>query len=345
MTCEKGWQSNMIREMTAMLTNRQNLDVRQAKNIIDEIMSGKTSEVQTAAFLAALATKGETIDEITGCAEGMREKMTKVHYPSQLFEIVGTGGDGSNSFNISTTASIVIAAAGVKVSKHGNRAASSKSGAADCLEALGVNINVSPEQCTALLDKVGICFFFAQNYHKAMKFVAPVRKEMGIRTIFNLLGPLTNPATPNRQILGVYSKDRVETLAHVLANLGLKHGMVVHGEDGMDEISVSSATTICEFKDGKFKTYQISPEDFELSFCKPEDLVGGSPEENAQITREILEGKTGAKRDAVLLNAGAGIYIAGKVESLEAGVSLAAEVINTGKAMKKLEAFILESNA
>lgn len=334
----------LIKEATAKLMLHENLSHQQAMNVMYEIMSGETSQIQTAAFLAALSTKGETIEEITGCAAGMRAKSTTIEHSFDLLEIVGTGGDDSNSFNISTTASIVIASAGIKVAKHGNRAASSKSGSADCLEALGVNINLSPEVCVSLLRKIGICFFFAQNYHSSMKYVAPIRREMGTRTIFNLLGPLTNPASPTLQILGVYSAALVEPLAQVLVNLGVKRGMVVYGQDCLDEISVSSPTTICEFAENDFHTYQICPEDFGFQTCQKSDLVGGTPKENAQITLDILNGKPGAKRQAVLLNAGAGAYIAGETKTLQDGVALARELIDTGMAKRKLEELINESN-
>lgn len=334
----------MIKEATSKLIDRKDLTYDEARAVMDEIMSGGTSPVQTAAFLAALSAKGETIEEITACAAGMRARALPVEYTDDLLEIVGTGGDGSNSFNISTTSSIVIAAGGVRVAKHGNRAASSRSGAADCLEALGVNISLSPGQCVSLLQNVGICFLFAQTYHSSMKYVGPVRKELGIRTIFNILGPLTNPAHANLQVLGVYSEEMVEPLAHVLHNLGVRRGMVVYGQDKLDEISLSSPTTVCEFNGDEFTTYVIHPQDFGLTPCEKSELVGGTPQENAQITLDILNGAKGAKRDAVLLNAGAGLYVAGKAASLEDGVRLAAELIDSGKAMAKLQEFILESN-
>lgn len=334
----------MIKEATSKLIDRKDLTYDEARAVMDEIMSGGTSPVQTAAFLAALSVKGETIEEITACAAGMRARALPVEYTDDLLEIVGTGGDGSNSFNISTTSSIVIAAGGVRVAKHGNRAASSRSGAADCLEALGVNISLSPEQCVSLLQNVGICFLFAQTYHSSMKYVGPVRKELGIRTIFNILGPLTNPAHANLQVLGVYSEEMVEPLAHVLHNLGVRRGMVVYGQDKLDEISLSSPTTVCEFNGDEFTTYVIHPQDFGLTPCEKSELVGGTPQENAQITLDILNGAKGAKRDAVLLNAGAGLYVAGKAASLEDGVRLAAELIDSGRAMAKLQEFILESN-
>lgn len=334
----------MIKEATSKLIDRKDLTYEEAMAVMNEIMSGGTSPVQTAAFLAALSAKGETIEEITACAAGMRAHALPVNYKEDLLEIVGTGGDGSNSFNISTTSSIVIAADGVRVAKHGNRAASSRSGAADCLEALGVNISLSPEQCVLLLQNVGICFFFAQAYHSSMKYVGSVRKELGIRTIFNILGPLTNPAHANMQVLGVYAEEMVEPLAHVLHNLGVRRGMVVYGQDKLDEISLSSPTTVCEFQDDCFTTYVIRPQDFGLTACDKTELVGGTPQENAQITLDILNGVKGAKRDAVLLNAGAGLYVAGKADSLAEGVHLAAELIDSGKAMAKLQEFIRESN-
>lgn len=334
----------MIREATKKLIDKNDLTYDEAAAVMDEMMRGEPSQVQTAAFLAALSTKGETIEEITASAAGMRAHATPVEHALDLTEIVGTGGDGAHTFNISTTASIVAAAGGARVAKHGNRAASSMSGAADCLEALGVNINLSPEACVGLLETIGICFFFAQKYHASMKNVGPVRKELGIRTIFNVLGPLANPARANRQVLGVFSESLVEPLARVLSNLGVTRGMVVYGQDGLDEISVSAPTTVCEFRDGAFQSYIISPEDFGLARAEKAALVGGSPQENARITRAILAGEGGAKRDAMLLNAGAGLYVAGKADSLRAGVELAARVIDSGAAAKLLEAFIRESN-
>ena len=250
----------------------------------------------------------------------------------------------SNSFNISTTSSIVIAAGGVPVAKHGNRAASSKCGAADVLEALGVNITISPEKSTELLNKIGICFLFAQNYHIAMKYVAPVRKELGIRTVFNVLGPLSNPAGANIELMGVYDEELVEPLARVLDNLGVKRALVVYGEDKLDEISMSAATKVCEIKNGKFYSYKIRPEDFGFERCNKEELVGGSPNENAEITLSILNGVKGAKRNAVVLNAGAALYLGGKADSIKDGVRLAEDIIDSGKAKKKLEDFIKFSN-
>ena len=334
----------MIREATVKLIDGQPISYVEAKLVMSEIMGGRTTHVQTAAYLTALATVGETIEAITGSAEEMRAYATQVkHGLPDVFEIVGTGGDGAKSFNISTTASVVIAASGVKVAKHGNRAASSSSGAADCLEALGVNIDLSPEKCIELLKTTGICFMFAQKYHSSMKYVAPVRKELGVRTIFNILGPLTNPASANIQLLGVYSEHLVEPLAHVLVNLGVKRGLVVFGQDKLDEISLSSPTTVCEFENGQYKKYTICPEDLGFKTCDKSELVGGTPQENATITKNVLDGKLGPKREAVLLNAGAGLYIAGKASDIQEGIQLASMLIDSGKASQKLEEFTAAS--
>lgn len=311
---------------------------------MNEIMEGEASAVQMSSYLTALSMKGETVEEITASAAGMRAHCVRLLHDMDVLEIVGTGGDGANTFNISTTSSLVISAAGIPVAKHGNRAASSKCGAADVLEALGVNITIAPEKSRELLEKIGICFLFAQNYHFAMKYVAPVRKELGIRTIFNILGPLANPAGANMELMGVYDESLVEPLAHVLANLGVKRALVVYGSDGLDEISLSAPTRVCEVKDGAFTSYEITPEQFGLTRCSKDDLVGGTPAENAQITRDILAGKTGPKRDAVLMNAGAAIYMAGKAESIQAGIDLAKEMIDSGKATAQLEKFLELSN-
>lgn len=338
----------MIREAIFKLVDKQDLTYDEAYAVINEIMSGETTPVQTAAFLSALSTKStksETIDEIAGCAAAMRSHATKVEYPEPVLEIVGTGGDKAGSFNISTTAALVIAAGGAKVAKHGNRAASSKSGTADCQEALGVNIEQSPELCCKLLDEVGMCFFFAQKCHTAMRYVGPIRKELGIRTVFNILGPLTNPATPEKMILGVYDESLVQPLARVLSSLGVKDGMVVYGQDCLDELSTACPTTVCEFHDGEYLSYVLTPEEFGMQRCTKQDLEGGTPQENAQITRDILSGKEkGCKRDTVLLNAAAGLYIFGLVPSLKDGVAKAAELIDSGRALETLEAYIRVSN-
>lgn len=335
----------MIRESIIKLSKKQNLGYEEAEAVMDEIMSGKATPVQMSAYLTALALKGETIEEITASAAGMRAHCIKLLHDMDVLEIVGTGGDGSNSFNISTTASLVIAAGGVPVAKHGNRAASSKSGAADVLEALGVKITIPPEKSEELLKTIGICFLFAQNYHIAMKYVAPIRKELGIRTVFNILGPLSNPAGANMELMGVYDEALVQPLAQVMANLGVTRGMVVYGQDSLDEISMSAPTSVCEIKDGTFTSYELTPEQFGYTRCEKETLQGGTPQENAAITRAILEGReSGAKRQAVCLNAGAALYIAGKADTMEAGVKMAESLIDSGAALKKLEEFIEKSN-
>lgn len=333
----------MIKEAIIKIVDKQDLSYDEAYAVIDEIMSGETTPTQNAAFLAALSTKStkaETIGEISGCAAAMRDHATRVTYDHPVMDIVGTGGDGSKSFNISTTAALVAAAGGIKVAKHGNRAASSKCGTADCLEALGVNIEQSPETCMRLLDEVGMCFFFAQKYHTSMKYVGPIRKELGIRTVFNILGPLTNPATPTMQLLGVYDASLVEPLAHVLASLGVRHGMVVYGQDKLDEISMSAPTSVCEFHGSAFSRYVIMPEQFGFTSCAREDLEGGAPEENAAIVRSILAGEQGPRRNAVLMNAGAAFSLAGKSENITQGIALAASLIDSGAAQETLDRFI-----
>jgi anthranilate phosphoribosyltransferase len=338
----------MIKEAIVKIVSKGDLTYEEAYEVMNEIMSGKTSATQNAAFLAALSTKSakaETTNEIAGCAAAMRDHALRVDAGMDVFEIVGTGGDNANSFNISTTSALVAAAGGMKVAKHGNRAASSLCGTADCLEALGVNIQQSPARCVELLSKVGMCFFFAQKYHTSMKYVGPIRKELGFRTVFNILGPLTNPASPRMQLLGVYDGYLVEPLARVLVSLGVRRGMVVYGTDKLDEISLSAPTQICEIRDGWYRSYQIAPEDFGFSRCTKDDLKGGTPAENAQITKDILKGAQGARRNAVLLNAGASLYIGGKADSMEGGVKLAARLIDSGKAYETLLHLIALSNA
>ena len=337
----------MIKEAIVKIVNKEDLTYDEAYSVMNEIMSGETSPTQNAAFLAALSTKSaraETTDEIAGCAAAMRDHATKVETGMDIFEIVGTGGDNAGSFNISTTSALVAAAGGMKVAKHGNRAASSLCGTADCLEALGVNIDQSPEKCVELLNEVGMCFFFAQKYHTSMKYVGAIRKELGFRTVFNILGPLTNPGTPHMQLLGVYDEYLVGPLAQVLINLGVRRGMVVYGQDKLDEISMSAPTSISEIKDGWYRSYVITPEEFGFERCTKDELKGGTPEENAKITREILGGAKSAKRNAVLLNAGASLYIGGKADDMKEGVALAAEIIDSGKALAKLEQLIELSN-
>ena len=336
----------MIREAIIKIVDKQDLTYDEAYQVMNEIMSGQTSPTQNAAFLAALSTKStkaETVDEIAGCAAAMRDHAMKVPNDLDLLEIVGTGGDGAHSFNISTTSALVAAAGGVKVAKHGNRAASSSCGTADCLEALGVNLDLSPEKCLELLNTVGICFFFAQKYHTSMRYVGAIRKELGIRTVFNILGPLTNPAAPKRQVLGVYDQSLVEPLARVLTSLGVRRGMVVYGQDKLDELSLSAPTSVCEFEGGNYRSYVLTPEELGLKRCTKEDLRGGAPEENAAITRAILRGERGPKRDAVLFNGGAALYIGGKADSLKSGVELAAQLIDSGAADRKLDEFIKAS--
>lgn len=339
----------MIKEAIVKIVDKQDLTYDEAYQVISEIMNGKTTPTQNAAFLAALSTKStkaETIEEITGCAAAMRDAALKFENDLDLLEIVGTGGDNAHSFNISTTSAIVIASSGIMVAKHGNRAASSLCGTADCLEALGVNIDLEPEKCRELLNEVGFCFFFAQKYHSSMKYVGSIRKELGFRTVFNILGPLTNPANPKRHLLGVYDRSLAEPVAEVLMKLGSKRGMVVFGTDKLDEISLSSPTFICEYKDGWKRNYEITPEQFGFERCNKDDLRGGSPEENAAITRAILSGEDkGNKRNAVLMNAGAAIYIGGKADSFEEGIRIAAGLIDSGKAFATLEKLIKLSNS
>lgn len=334
----------MIKEAILKVSNHENLTYNEAYITMDEIMDADASEVQMSAYLTAMSMKGETIEEITASARAMRDHCIRLLNDEEVLEIVGTGGDGSNTFNISTTSSIVISAAGVPVAKHGNRSASSKCGAADVLEELGVNIYIPPEKSLKCLKEINLCFLFAQNYHLSMKYVAGVRKELSIRTIFNILGPLTSPAGASMEVLGVYERDLVEPLAEVLKNLGVKSAMVVYGLDGMDEISASDKTAVCELKDGKTMTYELSPEYFDMEIASKEDLIGGDAKENAQITLSILNGEKGPRRNAVLLNSAAGLYVAGKVESLKEGVKLAEEVIDSGKAIEQLEKFVEVTN-
>ena len=340
----------MIKQAIEKIVNKEDLTYEEAYETMNEIMGGMSTSTQNAAFLAALSTKSarfETIDEITGCAAAMREHAMKVDKGGmEVLEIVGTGGDRAGSFNISTTSAFVAASAGIKIAKHGNRAASSKSGTADCLEALGANINLEPEKCVELLKEVGFCFFFAQKYHTSMKYVGPIRKELGFRTVFNILGPLTNPATPDFYLLGVYDQYLAEPIAHVLKSLGAKRALVVYGEDKLDEISVSSETFVAELKeDGTITTYEIKPEDFGFARGKKEEIVGGTPAENAEVTRGILEGKiTDVRKSVVCMNAGAAIYAAGKAKTIEEGVGQAKHLIESGAALAKLNQFVEASN-
>jgi anthranilate phosphoribosyltransferase len=336
----------VIKEAIKLAAAKQDLSYEMAEAVMDEIMTGAATDIQMAAYLTAMSVKGETIEEITASASGMRKHCVRLLHFMNVLEIVGTGGDHSNSFNISTTSSMVISAAGIPVAKHGNRAASSRCGAADVLEALGADITIPPEKSLDLLRTLNICFLFAQNYHIAMKYVAPVRKELGIRTIFNILGPLVNPAGANMELLGVYSEELVEPLAKVLSNLGVKHALVVYGHDGLDEMSVSADTTVCEVRDGFIKTTVVTPEQFGFRRCNKEELIGGNPAENAEITRQILTGQDkGAKRDAVLLNSAAAIHIARPQISIEEGIKTAAELIDSGAAYEQLQKFIKGTKA
>lgn len=334
----------MIKDAIKQAANRTNLTYEMAETVMDEIMRGQASEVQMASYLTALSVKGETIEEITASAAVMRRHCVRLLHEVDALEIVGTGGDRSNSFNISTTAALVVSAAGVPVAKHGNRAASSHCGAADVLEALGVKISLPPEKSRILLQKIGICFLFAQNYHIAMKYVAPVRKELGIRTIFNILGPLANPAGASMQLLGVYDASLIEPMAQVLANLGVKRFMVVFGQDGLDELSMSSPTSVCEYTGERFESYVLSPQQFGFFISKKSDLKGGNPQENARITRSVLSGERGAKRDAVILNAAAALHIARPELTIADAIGLAQETIDSGQAREQLERFVSLSN-
>lgn len=334
----------MVKEAILKLAKKEDIGYEMAEKVMDEIMVGEASPVQMSAFLTALAMKGETIDEITACASGMRRHCIRLLNEKDALEIVGTGGDHANSFNISTVSALVVSAAGIPVAKHGNRAASSKCGAADVLEALGVNISIPPEKSRELLDRINICFLFAQNYHLAMKYVAPVRKELSIRTVFNILGPLSNPAGANMELMGVYEEALVKPLAHVLANLGVKKAMVVYGQDGLDEISMSSLTSVCEARNGTFADYVLTPEQFGMKRCRKEELVGGTPRENAQIALDILSGQEGPKTDAVILNAAAAIYLAKDGITMEQAVMEVREILKSRKALEQLQQFVRLSN-
>lgn len=339
----------MIKEAIEKIVLKEDLTYDEAYAVMNEIMNGETTPTQNAAFLAALSTKStkaETIDEISGCAQAMREHALTVDGGDMdTLEIVGTGGDRAGSFNISTTTAFVAAAAGIKVAKHGNRAASSKSGTADCLEALGANINLEPEKCVSLLKDAGFCFFFAQKYHTSMKYVGSIRRELGFRTVFNILGPLTNPIKPSRQLLGVYDEYLLEPLAKVLTSLGVKNGMVVYGREKLDELSTAGETAVCEFNNGEYSSYVLTPEQFGLTRSTKKDLEGGTPEENAAITRDILSGKDkGPKYETVLMNAGAALYIAGKATDIADGIEKARELIDNGEALKTMERFVDLSN-
>ena len=330
----------MIKQAIYDLLAGRHLDLASTRAVMEQMMEGEATDAQIGAFLTAMRLKGETIEEITACAEVMREKCTKLHPQTDVLDIVGTGGDELFTFNISTVSAFVVAAGGIPVAKHGGRSVSSKCGSADMLEALGVNIDLTAEQSEQVLSRTGICFMLAQVYHAAMKHVAPVRRELGVRTIFNILGPLSNPAGATIQLLGVYDENLVEPLASVLLNLGVKRAMVVHGHDGLDEITLTDTSTICEVADGRLNSYFITPEQFGLPRCQPEELTGGDPPENAAIARAILSGEKGAKRDTVVLNAACCLYMGKNHMTMRECVKLAQELIDSGKAMKKLEAFV-----
>lgn len=334
----------MIREAIHKAMGKENLTFDMTKEVMDEIMSGKATNAQIASFLTALRMKGETPTEITACATVMREKGEKLNHDFQVAEIVGTGGDEAYTFNISTVSCFVIAAAGVPVAKHGNRSVSSKCGAADLLEALGAALNITPAQNEAVLNDTGLCFMFAQVYHSSMKYAAPVRKELGTRTIFNVLGPLSNPAAADVNLIGVYDENLVKPIAQVLSNLGVKRGMVVHGMDGLDEISMSGKTLVCEINDGTLTPYTLDPRDYGFPLCAPEELTGGGPEDNALIAKNILSGEKSPKTDIVVLNSAVVLYLAGKANSIEDGVALAREVLQSGAALQKMNDFIKATN-
>ena len=336
-----------MKEILSKLVAGNDLTKEEAMKAQEMILSGEATQSQIACFLTALRMKGETLDEITGLAMVLRDKANTISPKVDNYvDFVGTGGDCTYSFNISTTSAFVVAAAGVPVAKHGNRSISSKSGAGDVLEALGVNISADPDVVEKCVEEVGIGFMFAPHFNPAMKYVGPVRKEMGIRTVFNILGPLSNPSRAKAMVVGVYSPSLTEVIAGTMANLDVKRGFVVSGEDNMDEFTLTGPSTVSEIKDGKVETYEITPEQFGLKRCKIEDLQGGDGTVNAQITKDILSGKErGAKREIVLLNAGAALYIGGKAESIEEGIRIARETIDSGKAMETLEAMVKATNA
>jgi len=334
----------MIKEAIHKLLEGENLSFELTKSVMDEIMSGNATNAQIAAFITAMRMKGETIDEITACATIMRKYGTKLKHDGDVLDIVGTGGDRAFTFNISTVSSLVISAAGVPVAKHGNRSVSSKCGSADVLEALGVKIDIPVSRSEKLLKEIGICFMFAPNYHSSMKYAAPVRKELGVRTIFNILGPLASPANANFQLLGVYDENLVEPLARVLSNLGVKKAMVVHGHDGLDEITLTTSSTVCEVNNGYLNSFFLDPRQFGFEYCKPEDLIGGGPQENAEIAIRILNGEKGPQRDIVLLNSAVCLYMFYDNITLRQCVKMAADIIDSGKAMEQLNKFIKLSN-
>ena len=334
----------MIKDAIKLVVDNKNLTYDMAETVMNEIMNGEATQIEMASYLTALRMKGETVEEITACANGMRKAGVHLNHDFDVLEIVGTGGDEAFTFNISTVSGFVISACGVPVAKQGNRSVSSKCGAADCLESLGIKLDIPVEQSENILKEIGMCFMFAQKYHTSMKYVAPVRKDLGIRTVFNILGPLSNPAGANMQLMGVYSKDLVKPMAQVLSKLGVKKGMVVFGNDGLDEVTLTTTTTACYIDNGTFTDLTINPVDYGFKLCKPEDLVGGSPEINKQIALDILSGKElGAKRDVVLLNSAICLYIAGKGTIADC-IELARTQLDNGNALKQLQKFVELSN-
>lgn len=327
----------MIKESIAKITAGDNLSRSEMEAVFDEIMTGKASEVLIAAFMTAMRIKGETIEEITGAAEVMRRYATRIRTKhKELLDTCGTGGDGAHTFNISTISAFVASGAGAAVAKHGNRSVSSKCGSADLLKEFGVNIEAAPDIVEKCLDEIGIAFLFAPLLHGAMKYATPVRRELGIRTIFNILGPLSNPAGATSQIMGVYDAKLVEPLAYVLKNLGSRHALVVHSRDGLDEISTAAETIITELKNGKIKTYEITPADFGFGKARKDDILGGDAKYNLEIALAVLKGRPGPQRDAVLINAGAAIYAADKAGTIKEGIKLAEKSIDSGMALEKL---------
>ena len=331
----------MIKEALSKIVSRSDLTMAEAREVMREIMKGEATQAQIGAFLTALRMKGETVDEIAGCAQAMRESAIPVKpNRNQLVDTCGTGGDGSGTFNISTTVAFVAAGAGLAVAKHGNRSVSSRCGSADLLQALGVNLELTPEQVAQCIDEVGIGFLFAPKLHPAMKYALAPRQEIGLRTIFNILGPLSNPAQAKRQLLGVYHSDLTELMAEVLLALGAEHAFVVHGADALDELSVTGQNKISRLHNGHIETYYLDPQDLGLPRAKLSDLAGGSVEDNAAITKALLAGKDGPKRDVILLNAAAVLIAGGKASSFSDGLKLAAEAIDNGSAQRKLHQLV-----
>lgn len=333
-----------FKPLISKVADGESLSVEEAQTAFDIMMSGDATPSQIGGFLMGLRVRGETVDEITGAVRTMRSKMTRVSAPDGAIDIVGTGGDGAGTYNVSTCAAIVAAGAGLKIAKHGNRALSSKAGAADTLMALGVNIEISPQKISECIDKAGVGFMFAPAHHAAMRHVGPTRVELGTRTVFNLLGPISNPAGTTRQLVGVFSRAWVEPMAHVFNNLGAERIWVVHGSDGLDELTTTGPSFVAELKDGKVTTFEVSPEDAGISQAKPEDLKGGDAETNARAVREVLDGAPGAFRDIVALTCAGALVVAGQAEDLKQGAEAAFEAIDSGKAKTALDTLVQVSN-